>query len=53
MTTADSGEWLSDKERRRLTRRASDGAMIATLSASGLIAAFMQTLVDPCHPVAA
>jgi MFS family permease len=51
MTTADSGEWLSDKERRRLTRRASDGAMIATLSASGLIAAFMQTLVTPVIPL--
>ena len=51
MTTPDSGAWLSEKERRRLTRRPSDRAMIATLAATGLIAAFMQTLVTPVIPM--
>jgi len=42
--------WLSDRERRRLTRRPSDRAMIATLATSGLVAATMQTLVTPVIP---
>jgi EmrB/QacA subfamily drug resistance transporter len=41
---------LTDRERRRLTRRPSDTAMIATLATSGLIAATMQTLVTPIIP---
>jgi MFS family permease len=41
---------LSAKERTRLTRKPSDRAMIATLALSGLIAAFMQTLVTPIIP---
>lgn len=41
---------LTPEQRRRLTRRPSDGAMIAVLTASGLIAAFMQTLVVPVVP---
>ena len=43
-------EWLSDKERRRLTRIPSDRAVVATLATTGLIAAFMQTLVTPVIP---
>ncbi len=42
--------WLSDRERRRLTRRPSDRAMTATLATTGLIAATMQTLVTPIIP---
>ncbi|MDQ1525811.1 MAG: hypothetical protein QOG18_424 [Microbacteriaceae bacterium] len=41
---------LSAAQRRRLTRRPSDRAMIGTLAFSGLIAAFMQTLVTPIIP---
>jgi MFS family permease len=41
---------LTARQRRRLTRRPSDGAMIGTLATSGLIAAFMQTLVTPVIP---
>jgi MFS family permease len=38
------------RERARLTRRPSDRAIIATLAFTGLIAAFMQTLVTPITP---
>lgn len=48
--SGESESWLSDRERRKLTRRPSDGAMIATLAGTGLIAAFMQTLVTPIYP---
>ncbi len=48
--TGANDQWLSDRERRRLTRIPSDRAMIATLAATGLIAAFMQTLVTPVIP---
>ncbi|WP_349898357.1 MFS transporter [Parafrigoribacterium soli] len=41
---------LTPRQRRRLTRRPSDGAMIGALATSGLIAAFMQTLVTPVIP---
>ncbi len=41
---------LTPRQRRRLTRRPSDGAMIGALAASGLVAAFMQTLVTPVIP---
>lgn len=41
---------LTPRERRSLTRVHSDRAMIATLAATGLIAAFMQTLVTPIIP---
>ncbi|PJJ61415.1 MFS transporter [Compostimonas suwonensis] len=41
---------LNDRERRRLTRIPSDRAIIATLALTGLIAAFMQTLVTPILP---
>ena len=44
------GRWLSDRERRRLTRIASDRAITATLATTGLIAATMQTLVTPIIP---
>lgn len=47
----DDGESsLTPRQRRRLTRRPSDRAMIATLASSGLVAAFMQTLVTPVIP---
>jgi MFS family permease len=48
--TEHTGSILTPQQRRRLTRRPSDGAMIAVLTASGLIAAFMQTLVVPIIP---
>lgn len=41
---------LSAAERARLTRRPSDRAIITTLALTGLIAAFMQTLVTPIIP---
>lgn len=53
MTDAVVGEdpgSLTPRERRSLTRVRSDRAMIATLAATGLIAAFMQTLVTPIIP---
>ncbi|WP_213815377.1 MFS transporter [Glaciihabitans sp. dw_435] len=37
-------------ERKRLTRKPSDRVMISTLAFTGLIAAFMQTLVTPIVP---
>lgn len=45
----DSGS-LTPRQRRRLSRVPSDRAMIATLAATGLIAAFMQTIVTPIIP---
>ncbi|WP_168627788.1 MULTISPECIES: MFS transporter [unclassified Cryobacterium] len=44
------GGWLSDKERKRLTRIPSDTAMTATLAGTGLIVSSMQTLVTPIVP---
>ncbi|MEP6481964.1 MAG: MFS transporter [Rhodoglobus sp.] len=41
---------LTPRQRRSLTRVRSDRAMIATLALTGLIAAFMQTLVTPIIP---
>ena len=41
---------LSAAERARLTHRPSDRAIITTLALTGLIAAFMQTLVTPIIP---
>jgi MFS family permease len=41
---------LSPRDRRRLTRVPSDRTIIATLAGTGLIAAFMQTLVTPIIP---
>ena len=41
---------LTPSERRRLTRKPSDRTIIATLAGTGLIAAFMQTLVTPIIP---
>ncbi|MCU1410606.1 MAG: transporter [Rhodoglobus sp.] len=53
MATADDGDdkgSLTPRQRKRLTRVRSDNAMIATLAATGLIAAFMQTVVTPIIP---
>ena len=41
---------LTPRERRRLSRTPSDRAIVATLAGTGLIAAFMQTLVTPIIP---
>jgi MFS family permease len=41
---------LTPAEQARLTRRPSDRAIITTLALTGLIAAFMQTLVTPIIP---
>lgn len=41
---------LSAGERARLTRRPSDRSITTTLALTGLIAAFMQTLVTPIIP---
>lgn len=50
MTDSDDAGSLSPRERRKLTRVRSDRTMIATLAGTGLIAAFMQTLVTPIIP---
>ena len=47
--SADDG-CLTPAERRRLTRTTSDRAITTTLALTGLIAAFMQTLVTPIIP---
>ena len=47
---ADDAGSLTPRERRRLTRVRSDRTIVATLAATGLIAAFMQTLVTPIIP---
>jgi len=49
VTAADDGS-LTPRQRKRLTTVRSDNAMIATLAATGLIAAFMQTVVTPIIP---
>ena len=49
MPPDDDGS-LTPRQRKRLTRVRSDNAMIATLAATGLIAAFMQTVVTPIIP---
>ncbi|MDF2444637.1 MAG: hypothetical protein JWR01_2840, partial [Subtercola sp.] len=41
---------LTEREKRRLTKPPSERAIIATLAFTGLIAAFMQTLVTPIVP---
>lgn len=48
--TDEQSSWLNDKQRRRLTRIPSDRAIVTTLASTGLIAAFMQTLVIPIVP---
>jgi MFS family permease len=47
---ANDGGSLSPRERRRLTRVYSDRTIVAVLAGTGLIAAFMQTLVTPIIP---
>jgi MFS family permease len=44
---SDDGGSLSARDRRRLTRVYSDRTIVAVLAGTGLIAAFMQTLVTP------
>jgi MFS family permease len=46
----DDASSLSARDRRRLTRRPSDRTIVAVLAGTGLIAAFMQTLVTPIIP---
>jgi MFS family permease len=46
----DDDNSLTPRERRRLTRVHSDRSIIYTLAGTGLIAAFMQTLVTPILP---
>lgn len=48
--TGDNDNFLTPRQRRSLSRVTSDRAKIATLAATGLIAAFMQTLVTPIIP---
>lgn len=52
VTAGDDDEQgsLTPRQRKALTRVRSDNAMIATLAATGLIAAFMQTVVTPIIP---
>ena len=50
MSDDEAAGSLTPRQRRNLTRVRSDRAMIATLAATGLIAAFMQTLVTPIIP---
>ena len=47
---SDDGGSLTPRQRRRLTRVHSDRTIIAVLAGTGLIAAFMQTLVTPIIP---
>ena len=42
--------WLSDSERRRLSKQRNDSAIIAALAFTGLVASFMMTLVTPLLP---
>ncbi|GAA3879835.1 MFS transporter [Leifsonia kafniensis] len=42
--------WLSDSERRRLSKQRNDGAIVAALAFTGLVASFMMTLVTPLLP---
>ena len=49
-SNSDDQGALTPKQRKSLSRVRSDRAMIATLAATGLIAAFMQTLVTPIIP---
>ncbi|MEO6309948.1 MAG: MFS transporter, partial [Leifsonia sp.] len=42
--------WLSDSERRRLSKRRNDSAIVAALAFTGLVASFMMTLVTPLLP---
>ncbi|MGO4104425.1 MFS transporter [Leifsonia sp. YAF41] len=42
--------WLSDAERRRLSRKQNDSAIVAALAFTGLVASFMMTLVTPLLP---
>ncbi|MBM7472007.1 MFS transporter [Subtercola frigoramans] len=49
-TREDASSVLTEREKRRLTKASSERAIIATLAFTGLIAAFMQTLVTPITP---
>ncbi|MGO4690813.1 MFS transporter [Glaciibacter sp. 2TAF33] len=49
-TPDDSEHWLSDAERRRLSRAQNDRALVASLAFTGLVASFMMTLVTPLLP---
>lgn len=42
--------WLSESERRRLSRQRNDSAIVAALAFTGLVASFMMTLVTPLLP---
>lgn len=42
--------WLSDAERRRLSKKQNDSAIVAALAFTGLVASFMMTLVTPLLP---
>ena len=46
----DDGGSLTSRQRRRLTKVYSDRTIVAVLAGTGLIAAFMQTLVTPIIP---
>ncbi|WP_022886563.1 MFS transporter [Glaciibacter superstes] len=46
----ESPPWLSDAERRRLSRPANDRAIVTSLAFTGLVASFMMTLVTPLLP---
>ncbi len=50
LVEADGIGSLTARQRKRLSRRPSDRAIVATLAFSGLIVAFMQTLVTPVIP---
>jgi MFS family permease len=50
MTQPSDDSSLSPRQRRKLTRVRSDRSIIYVLAGTGLIAAFMQTLVTPIYP---
>ena len=47
---ADNSGSLTPQQRKRLSSRPSDRAIVGTLALSGLIVAFLQTLVTPVIP---
>lgn len=49
-TPPDPESWLSPAERARLSRPLPEGAIIGSLAFTGLVAAFMMTLVTPLIP---
>ncbi len=50
MTDDDQGQWLSEAERARLRQPTNQRAVVFTLAFTGLVTAFMMTLLTPLVP---